>query len=202
MKTVAVAVIKGGTGKTATAAALAQAAVRDGKKVLAVDLDPQANLTFTLAADANRAGAYELFEGEAARKLVQHTPQGVDCIAASPNLCAVTTYTGSARRLKNALQALAGDYDVCITDTPPTIGELVYNALQAADGLLIPLEADTYSLQGLYQIADIARRIRESNPSLQILGTVVSRYNGRTNVNRFMRDAIEHKAGKKSACRI
>lgn len=196
MQIITTAVIKGGTGKTATAAAIAQAAAADGKKVLIVDLDPQANLTYTVAADQNKAGAYQLFNGTPAAQLIQHTAQGIDAIAASPDLTTVKTAAGSAKRLQEALNPLRSLYDICIIDTPPVMGELVFNALQAADGLLIPLEADTYSLQGLYQITDIAHQMQRSNPKLSIIGVVLSRYDARPNISKYMKDVIAEKGAE------
>jgi chromosome partitioning protein len=190
MKILTAAVIKGGTAKTTTCAALAQAAAADGRKALAIDLDPQGNLSFALGADLNQPGAYDLLHGADPAQLIQTTAQGVDVIPAAPDLATERTTPGSAKRLQAALQPLQGRYDLIVIDTPPTAGELQYNALQAATGLLIPLEADTYSLQGLYQICDMAHQIQESNPALEILGTILTRYNNRPRISRFMAETI------------
>lgn len=189
-KIIATAVIKGGTGKTTTAAALAQAAAADGQKVLAIDLDPQANLTFFLQADQNQPGAYQLLHGTPAADLVQRTPQGLDVIAASPDLSAEKTTPGSAKRLQRAIEPLKGDYDWIVIDTGPQMGELLFNALQATTGLIIPLEADSNSLEGLYQITDIARQMQGSNPQLSIIGTVLTRFDPRPKINRALQEAI------------
>ncbi len=161
---------KGGTGKSVTAAAIAQAGAAEGLKVLAIDLDPQANLTFALRGDTRSKGSFELLEGEPARQTVQTTAQGIDLIAASRNLATVKTGTGSAKRLQRALQPIKSIYSLIVIDTPPTAGELLYNALQASTRLIIPLQADTFSLQGLYQIAETAQQFTKSNPELQIMG--------------------------------
>ena len=187
------AVIKGGTGKTTTCATLAQAAVHAGKKVLAVDLDPQANLTFAVRADQNRPGCYELLNGTPAEQLVQNTEQGIDTIAASPDLATVKTTPASAKRLQRALEPIRAQYDLILIDTPPQMGELTYNALQAATGLMIPLETDNNSLQGLYHIAEIAQQMQQSNPALSILGVVLTRYDRRPKINRFIKSVIEEK---------
>lgn len=191
MQTITAAVIKGGTGKTTTAAALAQAAVTAGKKVLAIDLDPQANFTFAIGADQNRPGVWQLLHGTPAADLIQETAQGIDAIAASPDLATEETKTGSAKRLAAALAPIGDQYDLCIIDTPPTMGELTYNALQASTGLIIPLETDTNSIQGLYQITDIAHQMQRSNPALQILGVILTRYDGRAKINRYLQEVIE-----------
>lgn len=192
-KVLAVAIQKGGAGKTATAAALVQAAAYKGKRVLAIDLDPQGNLSFTLAADTTGAGSYALLEGIPAENLIQHRG-GVDVIPASWNLSTVTSGRGSARRLQRAILPLKPLYDYIVIDTPPTAGELQYNALQAATGLVIPLQADIYNLQSLYQITDTARQIQESNPDLLIMGFILTQYDGRSTITRQMRDAITQKA--------
>lgn len=187
------AVIKGGTGKTTTCAALAQAAADAGKKVLAVDLDPQANFTFAIGADQNRPGCYQLLNGTPAAQLVQETEQGIHAIAASTDLATVKTTPASAKRLQRALEPLRGLYDLIIIDTPPQMGELTYNALQAATGLIIPLETDTNSLQGLYHITDIAQQMQQSNPALSIIGVILTRYDNRPKINRYIKGVIEEK---------
>lgn len=192
---ITVAIQKGGTGKSTTAAALAQAAVHAGRSVLAIDTDPQGNLSFTLGADTGRAGSYDLLTGSDPAQLIQRSAQGMDVIPASWNLSTVTTGRGSARRLQAALKPLKGMYDYLIIDTPPTAGELQYNALQAADRLLIPLQADIYNLQSLYQITGTAQQIQASNPALTIAGYILTQYDGRSTIARQMKDTIEAKAG-------
>lgn len=186
------AVIKGGTGKTTTAAAIAQAAAADGAKVLAIDLDPQGNLSFFIGANQNAPGSYQLLHGANPGSLIQHTDQGIDAIPAAPDLATERTTPGSAKRLQRALEPIKKGYDLIIIDTPPQMGELVFNALQASTGLLIPLEADNSSLQGLFQITDIAHQIRSnSNPGLEITGIILTRYDPRPKLNRVLRKAIE-----------
>lgn len=195
MQIITTAVIKGGTGKSTTAAALAQAATAAGKRVLAIDLDPQANLSFFIGADQNRPGSFQLLHGQDPRALVQHTAQGIDAIAASPDLATEKTSPASAKRLQQSIRPLIADYDLIAIDTPPTMGELTYNALQAATGLLIPLETDNSSLQGLYQITDIAHQMQgNSAPALSIIGCILTRYDARPRLNRYLRDTIAARA--------
>ena len=187
---------KGGTAKTATAAAIAQAGAAHGLKVLAIDLDPQANLSFALRADTRSKGSYELLEGIPARQIIYKTPQQIDIISASRNLATVKTSTGSAKRLQKALQPIRNIYDLIVIDTPPTAGELLYNALQASTGLVIPLQADIFGLQGLYQIADTAKQFSKSNPELKIKGFVLTRHDGRSTLTRTMKATITAKAAE------
>lgn len=194
MQILTVAIQKGGTGKTTTAAAIAQAAVYRGRSVLAIDLDPQGQLGFTLAADTGKPGSYDLLGGAAAAGLIQHIRDGLDVIPASWNLSTITSGTGSARRLQRAIEPLKKEYDLIVIDTPPTAGELQYNALQAATGLIIPLQADIYNLQSLYQITDTARQIQGSNPELQITGFVLTQYDGRSTIARQMKETITGQA--------
>jgi len=186
-----VAVQKGGTGKTTTAAALAQAAAADGRRVLAVDLDPQSNLTSALAGQPAEHSSYDLFTGQPARDLIQTTPQGVDLIPGSADLAALTLEKGGARKLQEALKGIRADYDFIIIDTPPTAGTLQYNALQAADRLLIPLQADSYNINSLRQITDTARQIQGSNPALTIGGVIITKYDSRPTINRQLRQMLE-----------
>lgn len=185
---------RGGAGKTTTAAALAQAAAHRGRKTLAVDLDPQGSLSYFLAADTARAGAFEMLEGQPAADAVQHTAAGIDVVAASWNLQTITSSRGSARRLRAALEPIAAQYDLICIDTPPTAGELQYNALMASDNLIIPLQADIIGLQGLYQIADTAQQIRQSNPALTLTGYVLTRHGGRSTLARQMAETIKERA--------
>ncbi|MCD7711991.1 MAG: ParA family protein [Firmicutes bacterium] len=194
------AAIKGGTGKTATAGALAQAAAAAGKRVLAIDLDPQSNLSIWLKADLSRAGSYDILTGRAdTAAAIQPTESGIDLLAGGANLSAIKTTPGSARRLEKALEPLAGQYDFTVIDTAPAMGELQNNALYASTGLIIPLETDSNSLQGLYQILDIAQHIQQSKPTLQILGVVITKYDSRPKINRFLHDTIKEKAAAAGA---
>lgn len=191
---IAIAIQKGGTGKTTTAAALTEAAAYRGETVLAIDLDPQGNLSFALAADMTTSSSYDLLTGKPAADITQHISENMHVIPAGVALQTITTGKGSARRLENALEPLRGQYDTIIIDTPPTVGALQYNALQAATGLVIPLQADIYNLQSLYQITETAQQIQASNPALQILGYVLTQYDGRSTIARSMRDNIQAQA--------
>lgn len=193
MQIIAIAATKGGTGKTTTAAALAQAAAADGKTVLAIDLDPQCNLSFALGADSSRHGAYNLLQYEPPKGLIQHTEQNIDVIAGSPDLSQITTSTGSAKRLREALKPIKGIYDFIFIDCPPMMGELQFNALAACTGLLIPLETDGNSLQALYNITDIAGQFTKINPQFSIIGTILTRYDPRPKVNRYLQEVIAAK---------
>lgn len=190
-----IAAEKGGTGKTATTAALTQIAARDNKRVLAVDLDPRGDLSYILEADATQPGSYELLHGVPARDLIQHSPQGMDVITATRALNAEGTSAASARRLAAALAPIRDEYDAIFIDTPANSNELQLNALQAADRLIIVLEADRSSLQALYFMAQTAAQLKGSNPALTICGAIIGRYaKGTAAINKFLLQQIEQTA--------
>lgn len=197
MKIITVAAIKGGTGKTTTAAALSQAARYKNKKVLAIDLDPQANLTFCLGADQNAAGIYEVLHGEPLN--IQTNDSGIDILSGNLNLSAEKTKAASITRLQAALAQLPKKYDYIFIDTPPQMGEVTFNALQASTDVIIPLLADSFSLQGLYQIMDIIRQIQRHNTKLKVLGTVITQYDRRPNICRVFKSVIADKGKEEGA---
>ena len=190
---ITVAVIKGGTGKTTTCAALAQAAAAENKKVLAIDLDPQANLTTCLGADRAYLGAWYLFDRlpeNVIDEVIQPTAQNIDVIAGSPILADVMTAKNSIYRLEAAISPVLKRYDLIIIDTPPFLCELTYNALQASNNLLIVCDTDLGSLNGMYYLLDIAKEVKRTNKKLKVLGSVITRYNSRPKINKYIHDVI------------
>ena len=189
---------KGGVGKTTTAHALITGLVFKGRKALAVDIDPQGNLTYTMNADMDVPGIYEAMKGAVTQHdAIQHTEQG-DIIGGSLMLSGADmefTDTGREYILKELLEPLRDSYDFIVIDSPPTLGILTINALTAANDLVIPLSADAYSLQGLAQLnATIGKVKKHCNPSLKIAGLLITRHSGRTVLGRDLKEVIEDKA--------
>lgn len=201
MRIISVANQKGGTAKTSTAHALVTGAAYKRKSSLAIDFDPQGNLSFIMGADANRAGAYELMKQKAqAERVIQHTSQG-DIIPASLNLAAADIeFSGKPGRdffLQAALEPLQNVYDVAIVDTPPTLGTLLVNALTASDEVIIPMNADILSLQGLYQLAETINQVKSfCNKGLKVTGILITKYSGRTVLARDIKETIEAKCAE------
>lgn len=189
MKVYAIVNQKGGTGKSTTAAILAQAAAHKGKKVLAIDLDPQKNLTYSLGADSNQKGSYEVITGSASLKEATQTKGNIDIIPASLNTASLKTSTGSASRLYDALKTTK-KYDLVFIDTPPTIGEQQFNALMAATAVIVPMEADIYNLQSLYQIAETIETFKKSNKALKNSYFILTKFDGRSTLTRQMQQTI------------
>lgn len=193
---IAVANQKGGQGKTTTAQAITTGAARIGKKTLAVDLDPQGNLTFSMGGNGADIGAYELITGKATPgQIIQHTQQG-DIITASSSLAlADTTFTGQNRStaLADALKPVKKKYDLITIDCPPALNILLVNALLAADVVIIPLTADIYSLQGLYQLKQSIEAAQKVNKGLKIGGVLFVKHSTRTVLARDLSDVITAK---------
>ena len=193
MRTIAVANRKGGEGKTTLAFNLIAGASMRGRKVLAIDADAQGNLSFLLGADWNKPGTAEVMSGKATPQGAIQRTQYADTMTGNISLA---TAGGSSTRLQKALDGLPG-YDLCIIDCAPGLGVPMVNALTAAQEVLIPLQADTLSLQGLFMFTETIRQIQSTtNENLKVLGVVLSRYNGRSNVARGMAETIAMNCAK------
>ena len=207
MVTVAVTIQKGGDGKTTTAHALGAGLMRRGYRVLFADIDPQGNLSRTLEADSSgeTPEALALLRGDVtAAEAVQHTGGG-DVIASSLALVGADrekalSSIGREYRLRKALEPLSGSYDYCIIDTPPALGTLTVNALTAADIVVIPAQADDYSLDAVERLSETIEAVRSyCNPGLRVGGILLTRYNGRNNVTRYLEELIAEAAERLGA---
>lgn len=203
MKTITLSNQKGGVAKTTTTGALASGLSKKGYKVIAVDLDPQCNLSLGAGADilSMDQTLYDVFKGTAElQDIITETQMGYDLIAGGLSLAGADmefTQTGREFMLKEALESLRADYDYCIIDTPPTLGILTVNALTASDSVIIPLTADLYSIQGLSQLNLLIESVRKySNRDLKIAGLLITRHDERTNVSKALMDQITQTAEK------
>ena len=191
---------KGGTGKTTTAAALVSYYHEQGRRVLAVDLDPQCNLTLAMGADTSRRSILGALTGEAEpRETVQQTESG-ECIAGSAALAAAESIikdTGKEYRLREALESITSSYEHIIIDSPPALGVLSINALVAADAVIIPCQADIFSIQGLKQLESSINAVKKyCNPALYIAGILLTRHNPRTVLSRDLQTVLEKEAAE------
>ena len=196
-KTVAIANRKGGVGKTATAHALGAGLLRRGRRVLFIDLDSQCNLTDALGVDVKtvEASSLDVLEGssEASEAIIQ--TEGGDLLPATPQLATadkVIDGVGKEYRLRDALQPIARRYDYIIIDTPPALGVLTINALTASNKVIIPAQADLYSLTGIEQLYGTIGAVQHfTNKKLKIDGILVTRYVGRSIISKDMRSNLE-----------
>ena len=180
-ETIAIISRKGGSAKTTTAQALADAIRRTGASVLLIDLDAQANLTAAMGADPNGLNATDLFDGTAQpTRIIQRTNNG-DIVAGCPELAAGDIELRSNDQLKKVIKPLFTEYDYIIIDTPASYGRLTMNALTAATSAIITLEPAAFSEQGITELADIIKQIRKANKNLNIRGFLITRCDSRSN---------------------
>lgn len=193
---------KGGAGKTSTAAALAAGLPLKGYTTLAIDLDAQGNLSYSAGVNKDSAiSSMKILTGEVkAADAIQHTKQGFDIIPASRALSGadmILTQTGKEYRLREALEPILSAYDFIVIDTAPALGILSINALTAANSIIIPAQADIYSLQGIDQLADTISPVRKyTNRDLAIDGILLTRYSPRSVLSREVASLADETAAR------
>ena len=198
-ETIAVLSQKGGTGKTTTVRTLTDVFRRVGLSVLAVDLDPQGNLSDYLDVDPDASPTIgDVLSGRAKAKDAVHN--GV--IPANLNLAeaelALGGKMGRELTLKKALRTVAGDYDLVLIDCPPALGLLTVNALVAADHALLSAEAQYFAMQGVEQALEVIELARETlNPDLEWLGVMLNIADMRTRHSREAFDSLREHFGDK-----
>ncbi|MDQ6895522.1 MAG: ParA family protein [Actinomycetota bacterium] len=185
----AVANQKGGVAKTTSVASLGAAFAEAGKRVLLVDLDAQACLTFSLGVDPDsvETSVNEVLLGRAdLADTVVHCADGVDLVPSVIELAgAEAQLLGRPAReyvLRSALEPVLGDYDVVVLDCSPSLGVLTLNALTAADGLVIPMPCEMLSHRGVGQLLDTVADVRKIlNQDLVVVGILPTMFDGRSN---------------------
>jgi chromosome partitioning protein len=196
---VTVAFGKGGTGKTTTAAALVNYARMKGKSVLAIDCDPQANFTYALGGDATKPGLFSVLTNQTpVTDVTQETPQTF-LVSAGLNLAAaeqaIANKPGRDFILRDALKDVRDRYDLIVIDTQPDLNCLLINALSVSDTVILPMQANSFSIMGLYQMQETISQVqRYCNPELTIAGIVLTKFKSRQTLANDLRESIVEQA--------
>ena len=202
-RVVALANQKGGVGKTTTAINLGASLAACERKVLLIDLDPQANATSGIGLPKNEAQSMYsvLLDGMSIRSVIRPSdlptlyvaPSSVDLVGAEVEL---SNADDRQFKLRRAIEPITAEYDYILIDSPPSLGLLTVNGLTAADSVLVPMQCEYFAMEGVSQLLNTIERVRESlNPKLEIEGIALTMYDDRMNLARQVAEEVRSHFG-------
>ena len=189
-RVIAIANQKGGVAKTTTAHALAAGLVERGRSVLAIDLDPQASLTFAMGVeDEPEPSMHDVMMGRNTITDILYESHGIDLSPSSIDLAGsevhLLTRTGREFVLQRAIRPIIDDYDYVLIDCPPSLGILTINGLTCAHEIIVPVQAETLSHRGVGQLLETVDEVRQfTNPDLVVSGVVITMFDSRTKLGQ------------------
>src|SRR5438128_3618587 len=202
-RVVALANQKGGVGKTTTAINLGASLAACERKVLLIDLDPQANATSGIGLPKNEAQSMYsvLLDGMSIRSVIRPSdlptlyvaPSSVDLVGAEVEL---SNADDRQFKLRRAIEPITAEYDYVLIDSPPSLGLLTVNGLTAADSVLVPMQCEYFAMEGVSQLLNTIERVRESlNPKLEIEGIALTMSDDRMNLARHVAEEVRSHFG-------
>jgi len=202
MKKIAIVNQKGGVGKTTTSINLSAGLARKGKRVLLIDLDPQANSTSGLGVDREniKGSLFDVITGDCdvLDSIKETTAEGVDILPSSIQLAGADIYLTKNKKANNnelftdIFKPFARKYDYIIMDCPPSLGTINRNALTYADAVIVPIQTEYFALEGLTQLLSTMAYIKkEINPKLKIDGILLTMFDKRTNLSSEVKKEIK-----------
>ena len=201
MKVISISNVKGGVGKTTTAAVLSAGLTAKGYKVLMIDSDPQTNLTMCFRQEPpdEAPSLYHVYsEGKRLDEVKETIKPGLDLVIGDFELCNADMQFLKAGRLKmlsKAFKNLEKGYDVVVIDTPPNLGILSLNAFLVSDYIVVPMAADSFSLKGIRLLKQTLDEVQEeTEKDISITGLLLTKYSDRTNVAKLLENSIQSAA--------
>ena len=201
MKIISVSNVKGGVGKTSTAAILSAGLTQRGNNVLMIDSDPQTNLTMCFLPEPpdGTPSIYHVYaDGKSLDEVRTSIKENLDLIIGDFELCNADMQflkAGRLKMLRKAIKGIKSDYDFIVIDTPPNLGILSLNAFLVSDYIIVPMAADSFSLKGVRLLKQTLDEVtEETEKAVSVTGLLLTKYTNRTNVSKLLEKSINSAA--------